>query len=120
MNQKVLPTYWAEIFKDAFSSKNKANHKDLYNYQTSWHIYCDEIDIYNLDIKQFKLICEERMTVRPLYQHTILLENHLHTYITGNNEPKLKADNGLLRSRLLMETKNKFYPLNKYNDLPMN
>ena len=47
--------------------KHKANQQDLFNYNTSRHIYCDEIDIYNLDIGQFKLICEERMTVRPLY-----------------------------------------------------
>ena len=40
--------------------------------------------------------------------------------ITGNNEPKLKADNGLLRRGLLIETKNKFYPLEKYNNLPIN
>ena len=51
------------------------------------------------------------MTIIPLYQQTKSFENHLHTYITGNNEPKLKADNGLFRRGLLIETKNKFYPL---------
>ena len=35
MYQRVLPIYWAEISKDTFSFKNKANQKDLYNYQTS-------------------------------------------------------------------------------------
>ena len=60
------------------------------------------------------------MTVRPLDQHTISFENHSHTYITGNNEPKLKADNSLLRRGLLIETKNKFYPLKKYNNLLIN
>ena len=85
MNQRVLPIYWAEISKDTFSSKNKANQKDRFNYQTSRHIYYDDIDIYHLDIKQFKLICEQIMTIRPLYQHTKSFENHSHTYITGNN-----------------------------------
>ena len=100
MYKRVLPIYWAEISKDTFSSKNKANHKDLYNYQTSRFIYCDEIDIYHLDIGQFKLICEQIMTISPLYQHTKSFENHSHTYNTGNNEPKLRADNGLLILKL--------------------
>ena len=99
------------------SSKNKANQKDLYSYQTSRHIYCDEKDIYNSDIGQFKLICKEKITLRPLYQRTISFENHSHTYITDNNEPKFKAVNGLLRRGLLIESKNKFYQLNKYYDL---
>ena len=53
-------------------------------------MYCDEIDIFNLDIGQFKLICEKRMTVRPLYLHTILFENLSHTYIINNNQQKHK------------------------------
>ena len=120
MYQRVPPIYWAEISKDTVSSKNKGNQKDLYNYQTSRFIYCDEIDIYHLDIGQLKLICEQIMTIRPLYQHTKSFENHSHAYITRNNEPKLRADNGLLRRGLLIETKNKFYPLAKYNQLPEN
>ena len=51
------------------------------------------------------------MTIKPLYQHTKLFKNHSHTSITGYNEPNFKADNGLLRRELLIETKNKFYPL---------
>ena len=92
MCKRVLPIYWAEISKDTFSSKNKANQNDLYNYQTSRFIYWDEIDIYQLDIGKFKLICEQIMTLRPLYQHTKSFENHSHTYITNINEPKHRAD----------------------------
>ena len=49
MYQRVLRIYWAKISIDTFSSKNKANQKDVYNYQTSRYIYCDDIDIYHLD-----------------------------------------------------------------------
>ena len=118
--QRLLPLYRAEISKDTFSYKNKANQKDFYNYQTSRFIYSDEINIIHLDIVQFKLICEQIMTIRPLYQHTKSFENHSHTYITGNNEPKLRADNNLLRRGLLIENKNKFYPHAKYDQLPDN
>ena len=43
-------------------------------------MFCDEIDIYNLDINQFELIYEDTMTLRPLYQKGIIFDNHLHIY----------------------------------------
>ena len=118
MYRKVLPIYWDQISKDTFNSKIKSNQKDMYKYKTARHIFCDEMNIYNYDIKQFKLICETIMTVKPLYQHTITFDNHSHTYITGNHEARLEADNGLLRKGLLVETTNKFYPEDKFNTLP--
>ena len=120
MYQRVLPIYFAEISKDTFSFQNKANQNDLYNNQTSRFIYCDEIDIFHVDIGQLKLICKQIMTITPLYRQTKSLENHSHTYITCNNERKLKADYGLLQRELLIKTKNKLYPLEKYNKLSEN
>ena len=57
------------------------------------------------------------MTVKPLYQHTITFENHSHTYITGNNEPRLKSDYGLLRRGLLVETHNRFLTQEEIDEL---
>ena len=57
------------------------------------------------------------MTIKPLYQHTKSFENHTHTYITGNNKPKLIADIGLLRKRLLIETKINFIHLHNIINL---
>ena len=48
------------------------------------------------------------MTLRLLYQDGSVFINHSHLYITCNTEPKLKADEGLLRKGLLLETDNKF------------
>ena len=117
MYRKVLPLYWTQISKDTFNSKNKSNNKDLYNYQNKRHVFCDEMDIYNIDVGQFKLICEARMTVKPLYNHTIIFANHSHTYITGNKEPRFKTDHGFERRKLLVETVNKFFTKDKYNQL---
>ena len=38
------------------------------------------------------------MTVRPLFQYIILFENYKHTYITVNDEIKLKENNNLFKN----------------------
>ena len=50
MYQKVLPTYSDEIGPDTFNFKNKNNYKSLFKYQTASHLFCDEMDIYNINI----------------------------------------------------------------------
>ena len=57
MYKAVLPLYWNQINKNTFSTKNKANQKKISQFQNKRHVFCDEIDIYNLYINHFKLIC---------------------------------------------------------------
>ena len=80
----VLPLYWTQINKDTFSTKNKANQKEISKFRNKRHIFCDEIDIYNLDTNQFKLTGEDTMTVRLLYEEGKIFVNHSHLYITTN------------------------------------
>ena len=47
------------------------------------------------------------MTLRLLYQEGSVFINHSHLYITTNTDPRLKADEGLLRRGLLGKTHNK-------------
>ena len=108
MYKVVLPLYWTQINKDIFSTKNQANQKEIFKFRNKRHIFCDEIDIYHLDTNQFKLTCEDTMTLRLLYQEGSVFINHSHLYITCNTEPRLKADEGLLSIGLLVETHNKF------------
>ena len=37
------------------------------------------------------------MIIKPLYSEEITFANHSHTYITGNHEPRLKADKVFIR-----------------------
>ena len=37
------------------------------------------------------------MTSRPLFNEGKVFNNHSHTYITCNTEPRLRPDEGLLR-----------------------
>ena len=108
MYKAVLPLYWTQINKNIFTTKNKANQKEVSKFRNKRHVFCDEIDIYNLDTNQFKLTCEDTMTVRLLYEEVKIFVNHSHLYITTNTEPRLKPDEGLLRRGLLVETDNKF------------
>ena len=55
------------------------------------------------------------MTLRLLYQEGLVFINPSHFYITCNTEPRLKADEGLLRRGLLVETHNKFITKQKYD-----
>ena len=88
-----------------YVKKNKNNHKSLFKYQTARHLFCDEMDIWNINLDLFKLICEVIMTIKPLYSEERTFPNHSHTFITGNHELRLKADKGCLRRGLLVETK---------------
>ena len=55
------------------------------------------------------------MTLRLLYRDGSVFINHSHLYITCNTEPLFKADEGLLRRGLLVETHNKFLTKEKYD-----
>ena len=56
MYQKVLPIYWDEIGPDTLNYKNNNNHISLFKYQTARHLFCDVMDIYNINFELFKLI----------------------------------------------------------------
>ena len=120
MYEAVLPIYWDEIGPTSFNFKNKNNHKALFKYQTERHLFCDDMDIYNVNIELYKLICEIKMSVQPLYSKEITFSSHLHTYITGNHEPRLKAERGLMRRELLVQTSNIFYSNKEYDKIPVN
>ena len=49
------------------------------------------------------------MIITPLYSKERTFPNHSYTFITGNHEPRLKADKCFMRRGLLGETKHKFY-----------
>ena len=85
MYQKVLPIYLDEIGPDTFNFKNKYNHKYLFKFQTARHLFCDEIDIYNINFNLFKIICEVRMIIKPLYSEHRTFLNESHPLITGNH-----------------------------------
>ena len=44
---------------------------------------------------------------------------YLHTFITGNHEPRLKADKGFMRRGLYVETRNKYYEQIDYDKLSL-
>ena len=72
-----------------------------------------------LDTDRLKSVGESILVVELLYQtKTKELTIHSKGYICTIKEPNYQYDNGLIRRSLMVETNNKFVPINEFKKEP--
>ena len=74
----------------------------------------------DLDIERIKIFPSGKLSLNPLYKHSIEVQHQCKLYAASNHTPKFKAsdsqgiDSGLERRGLFIETKQRFLPPDEF------